>query len=318
VTIEGDIEADVRPHYAQVTGEIRSLPVGVGQTVSKGDVLAVLDDSQAVFEMGQLGSALAKAQAALRDLSGDDNAALLQAQITIAQNNVTIARESLDGARDVLAQLREEHTSLKALYDAGLIAQTELDAMAASVSAQETAAAIAAAQLDNAEQQLVIAGTDTRTDMTEKIAMAQADIDSIEARIAFAQSQLEHYTIRALDDGLVISLSYDEGGLAFAGTQVCQVSRENQKKFVFYLPQEYMDSVDYGSTITVTGRPASKGGEAPKCKATIQYIDLKAQYTPKEAESSANKNRLSFKVKAVLEPDCGLRVAQRASVTLEK
>jgi hypothetical protein len=35
----------------------------------------------------------------------------------------------------------------------------------------------------------------TQTDMTEKIAMAQADIDGIQAQIDFARAQLEHYTV---------------------------------------------------------------------------------------------------------------------------
>jgi len=314
VTIEGDIEVDVRPYYVQVTGEVTSFPVGIGQTVTKGSPLAVLDDTQARFELKQLESTLVKAQAALRDLMEVDNEQLNQSQVNIAQNNVAIARQSLAAAEDVLTQLREEYESLQTLYDAELVAQTELNAMAGSLAAQEKSVAIAAAQLSNAKEQLIIAGIDTTSDMTEKIAMAQADIVSIEAQIAFAQSQLAHYTVRALDDGVVISLNYDEGGLAFSGTQVCEVSKEDQKKFVFYLPQEYIDYVDYGTTITVTSKAASKNEVTRTYTATIQYIDLKAQYTPQEAESSANKNRLSFKVKAVLEPDCDLRVAQKANV----
>ena len=318
VTIEGDIEVDVRPYYVQAMGEVTSLPVGVGQTVAKGDVLAVIDDSQARFEITQLESALIKAQAALRDLNEVDNEQLKQAQVNIAQNNITIARQSLDAARAVLTRLQGEYESQKTLFDAGLAAQTELDAMADSLAAQEKSVSIAAAQLNNANQQLAIAGIDTQTDMTEKITMAQADIDSIQAQIAFSKSQLEHYTVRALDNGVVISVSYDEGGIAISGTQVCEVSKEDQKKFVFYLPQEYLDYVDYGTTITVVDTTASKNEVAREYKATIQYIDLKAQYTPKEAETSANKNRLSFKVKAVLEPDCDLQVAQKASVTFGK
>ncbi len=315
VTIEGDIEVDVRPYYVQVTGEVKSLSVGVGQTVSKGDILLILDDSQASFELTQMENAFIKAQAALRDLNEIDNQELRQAQIKIAKSNVTIAGESLTAAQEVLARLQEEYASLEILFNAELVAQAELDAMADSVAAQEKAVAIATAQLDIAKEQLVIAGIDTQTDMTEKITMAQADVDSIEAQIDFAKSQLEHYTICALDDGVVISLNYDEGGLAFSGTQVCEVSQEDQKKFVFYLPEEYIDYVDYGTSITVTGKAAGKDDTAREYTATVQYIDLKAEYTPKESESSANKNRLSFKVEALLEPDCDLRVAQKANVT---
>lgn len=316
VTIQGDVEVDARPYYLQVTGEVTSLPAGVGQTVVKGDVLAVLDDAQARYEIGQLETALTKAQAALRDLDGSENERLIQAQVDIARNNVAIARQGLAAAEDVLARLQKNYAALRELHDAGAAAQTELDDMAALVSAQEKAVAIAEAQLDNAEKQLDIAGMNTQTDMTEKIAMAQADIDGIQAQIDFARAQLEHYTVRALESGVVISVEYDEGGLALSGTQICEVSKEEQKTFVFYLPEEYIEYVEYGGAITVTGKAGDKDETAREYQATVQYIDLKAQYTPEEAESSANRNRLSFKVKALLDPDCDLRVAQKASVTL--
>ncbi|MPM60633.1 hypothetical protein SDC9_107485 [bioreactor metagenome] len=315
VTIEGDVEVDVRPYYAQATGEVKSLPVGVGQSVSKGDVLAVLDDSDAQYEISQLKITLTKAQAALRDLHASDNEQLKAAQVNIAKNNIAIAEQNLAAASDVLARLREDYDSLKTLYDAGLASKAELDAQGDAVTAQEKAAAIAAEQLRNAEEQLVIAGTDTTVDLTEKINMAEADIAGLEAQIAHAESQLSHYTVLALDDGVVLSLGCDQGGLALSGTQICEVSKENQKKFVFYLPEEYIDYVTYGKTITVTGKTSSKDEAAKVYTATVQYIDLKAEYTPKEAESSANKNRLSFKVEALLEPGCDLRVAQKATVT---
>lgn len=315
ITIEGDIEVEVRPYYVQATGEVQSVPVGVGEHVVKGDVLTVLDDSQAQYELAQLEIVLTKAQAALRDLKETDNEKRKAAQIRIAENNVTVARENLTSAEAALAKLQKDSAALQALFDAGLAAQSELNEMAASLAAQETAVAVATAQLDSAREQLVIAGLDTEPDLTEKIAMAQADIDSLEAQIAHARSLLDHYTIHALDDGVVISLSCDEGGLALSGAQICEVSRENYRKFVFYLPEEYIDYVDYGKTITVTGKTADQDASPQQYAATVQYIDLKAQYTPKAAESSANKNRLSFKVEALLPSDCGLRVAQKASVT---
>ncbi len=315
VTIEGDVEVDVRPYYTQASGEVKSLPAGVGQTVSKGDVLAVLDDSDAQYQLSQLKITLTKAQAALRDLKQTDHEQLKAAQVAIAKNNIEIAEESLAGANDALAKLRKDYDTLKALYDGGLASQSELDAAETAVTAQEKAAAVASSQLDNARQQLVIAGTDTTVDLTEKINMAQADIDSLEAQIAYAESQLSHYTVLALESGVVLSLSCDEGGLAQAGAQICEISKENQKKFVFYLPEEYIDYITYGKTITVTAKASSKNEAAKSFTATVQYIDLKAEYTPKEAESSANKNKLSFKVEALLAPGCDLRVAQKAAVT---
>lgn len=314
ISIEGSVEVDLRPYYTQTTGEIASLPVGVGQTIVKGEILAVLDDSQAQFEIEQLEYSLVKAQAALRDLKQEDSEQLKQAQVEIAKNNIEIAGQNLDTSKAALSRLQEEYASLKTLYDAGLVSQSELNAAEDTLHAQENAVAVAQAQLDNAREQLVIAGIDTSVDMTEKAIMAQADIDSLKSQIDYAKSRLEHYTIRALDDGVVISLEYDEGALALSGTQICEVSKENNKKFVFYLPEEYIEYIDYGKAITVTAKTSDSSETAKTYTATVQYIDLKAEYTPSEAESSANKNRLSFKVEAVLEPGCDLRVAQKATV----
>lgn len=315
ITIEGDVEIDVRPYYVQVSGKVTSLPVGVGQTVHEGDILATIDDSQAQYELEQLNCSLLKAQAALRDLNETENEALKQAQVKVANNNVTMARQSLAVEQDTLAQLQKEYAKLQTLLDAGIATKSEVDTVANSVSAQEKAVAIAAAQLSSAKEQVTIAGMDTQTDMTEKIAMAQADVDSIQSQIDFSQSQLKNYTIRALNDGVVISTNYDEGGIALSGTQVCEVTKEEQKKFVFYLPEEYIDNVNYGTVIAVKAKTTDKNTPVREYAATVDFMDLKAQYTPKDSESAANKNRLSFKIKAVLEPDCDLRVAEKADVT---
>jgi multidrug resistance efflux pump len=103
VTIEGDIEIDVRPYHAQVTAAVISLPVGIGQRVARGEVLAVLDDGQARLELTRLRPSLRKAQAALRDLQEAPDEQLRQAQMDIARNNVTIARQSLAGAQEELS-----------------------------------------------------------------------------------------------------------------------------------------------------------------------------------------------------------------------
>ena len=318
VTIEGDVEVDLSPYYSQVTGEVKSLPIGIGQTVKKGDVLAILDDTQARFELSQLEQALVKAQAALRDLKQTDHQATKQAQVDIAKNNMIVAEQALALEKDTLARLQEDHKALTILYEAGAVSKTDIDIMADKLNAQENAITAAQAQLNNAKAQLVIAGTDTSSDLTEKKNMAQADINMLQAQIEYATSQLEHYSIRAQENGVLISLAYDEGSLALTGTEVCEMSKEDQKKFVFYLPEEYIAYIDYGMELLVTEKSKSKDMIAREYKATVVYLDLKAQYTPKEAESSANKNRLSFKVEAVLPPDCDLHVAQKASVTFGK
>jgi len=48
----------------------------------------------------------------------------------------------------------------------------------------------------------------------------------------------------------------------------------------------------------------------------ICFIDVKAQYTPREMQSSANKNKESMKIKVSLTPETPLKVGERAEVII--
>ena len=42
-------------------------------------------------------------------------------------------------------------------------------------------------------------------------------------------------------------------------------------------------------------------------QATVKYIDVESEYTPKDMQTAANKNKESIKIKLLLPKDCPLK-----------
>ena len=51
-------------------------------------------------------------------------------------------------------------------------------------------------------------------------------------------------------------------------------------------------------------------------RGTVFFIDVKDQYTPKDMQSAANRNKESMKVRIKLAPEAPLKVGERAEVVL--
>jgi HlyD family secretion protein len=72
-----------------------------------------------------------------------------------------------------------------------------------------------------------------------------------------------------------------------------------------------LPDIDYGQEVLI-----KSGNE--QYRGVISYIDSKAQYTPKEMQTAANKNKDTVKIKAKLELDNPLKVGEKAILVLEK
>ena len=93
--------------------------------------------------------------------------------------------------------------------------------------------------------------------------------------------------------GVVMSKSYVIGDMVAAGYNLADIAADGQKYFVFYLPVDYLNSINYDQTYTVTSNGSSY-------ESIVKYIDVESEYTPKDMQTAANKNRESIKIKLLL------------------
>ena len=302
LVLEGIVETSIYPHYSEVSGKIIKLPIELGQVVKEGDVLAVLDDRNERYALEQLQETLAKKKAALAELSAGVDPEELQQ----GENNVSLAEIAFENAQLTRDRVKADYEDLLALWEAGAIAQSELEKAEDQLRLAEAAANTAAMQLDNARQKLALLQKGTPQ---EKIDGAQADVALTEVQIRQSEENLAKYTITALYDGTVISRNFLLGNMVSPGYNLADIASEKEKHVVVYVPKKYLAKVSHGQEVAIRG-----GGK--EYKGTIGFIDVKAQYTPKDMQTSANKNKISMKVKVNLPPGTPLKVGEGAEVVI--
>ncbi|MCL2215122.1 MAG: efflux RND transporter periplasmic adaptor subunit [Treponema sp.] len=286
--LPGVIEGTIYPQISEVSGKIIKMEVQLGSPVKKGDLIARLDSTNQQYSLEQLQIALEKIQLMNQD------------ELVRARSSVGIAEANYRGAQASLAQARNDLAPLEQMFEIGSIARIDLDnaKLRETLASQALEAAESQLQTARAHYSLLQNGTDNRnTAQTgfEKtgFALAEIDIRDIESRIRQSQDMLEKYEIRANCDGIVVSVNYNMGSMVSTGYNIADISAENEKFVVFYMPNEHINKISYGQKISVI-----YGGE--EIQGEVRYIDVRSQYTPKDMQVSAMKNKFSVKTKLLL------------------
>jgi HlyD family secretion protein len=201
---------------SQVSGQIKELLVDFNSVVKKNQVIARIDPD--IFE--------AKVNQARADLDSSRATVLNQeAQVERARADVDNARAALVEAKAFTAKAQVQAVDAKRdsdrkteLFDRQLIAKSDLDTSQATRDA-------AVAQLDStrAREQAL---TSAIQSSVAQLRVAQAGLESARAQVkqkdaALKQSQvdLDHTTIRAPVDGVVVSRQVDVGQTVAASLQ---------------------------------------------------------------------------------------------------
>ncbi len=296
------METDVYSQYCEVPGKIVDIPIQLGQQVRKGDVIAIIDDSNEKYLLEQLRFGLDKKKAVLADLQN----AIDPAEINQAQNNVVLAEQSSQSAKLTLEQAQKNFENIQGLFEGGGISQSARDDAKYQLDQASLAFSSAALQVDNTRQRLVLLqkGPDQ-----EKIAAAQADVEQTESQIRQSEANLAKYKIVALSDGIVISRNYLIGDMVNMGANLVDIASQQDKYLVAYVPVDSANLIDYGQELAIfKGKNEYKG--------TVSFIDLEAKYTPKDMQTSANKNKDSIKIKIKLAADNPLKPGEMAELIL--
>jgi len=285
----GVVEATILSNTSEVSGKVLEMPIELGQHVLKGDMIAKIDSTNQEYAYEQLQLTLEKKKLALSELevgSGDSQ----------AENSISIAQSAYSSAASSSQKAFLDYKNAQSLYTQGAVSKDVLDLAKVKADSAANTLASAKAQLDIAKSRTA-AGS------------AQLDIEQTESQLSEMKDTLDKYTILAVSDGVVMSKSYVLGDVVAPGYNLADIATDDGKYFVFYLPIDYMNSVDYDQTYTIKAN-----GE--KYKAVVKYIDVESEYTPKDMQTTANKNKESVKVKLLLPKDCPLKAGQEAEIDL--
>jgi len=225
--------AYVAAETAQVTplvgGPVREVRVSDTQAVKKGQVLIVLDDTDARLAVAQAEAALAQAERRVQGYFANDDA--LGAQVTARAADESRAAAQVESAKADLDRARVDLDRRKALSASGAVsgeeltaAQNAFDTAKARLEAAQAALAQARASRSAAAGSLEANQVLTRNSTVAtnpEVAVARARLDQ-------ARVDLERTVIRAPVDGVVARRQVQVGQRVAPGATLMSIVPINQ------------------------------------------------------------------------------------------
>jgi len=287
----GIAEAIIVTNPAEVSGKIVESRIMLGQEVSAGDVIAVVDSRDFEYALVQLELNLEKARILYYDAqTGQGNR---------AQSGIAAAQAAHNGAAVAATQANQDYLKAIELYQGGAISESALEAAKLLADTANSARDAARAQLDLA-----------RNNSADSISESSSiDIMLLESRIAQQRDMIKKCTIIANIDGTIISKNYGMGDFVAPGYNIADIASSNERYLVIYYPKDSLADIQYGAEIPFIYNGSEYTG-------IVRFIDVKPQYTPQDFQTAANKNKESVKIKLLIPENCPIKPGETAKLTL--
>jgi HlyD family secretion protein len=337
-TVKGSIEYNMISAISTVSGKITTMNKQQGELVKKGDIIAVIDNTNQTYMVDQLQAVVNIKKAKLEELQAGTRPqqikqaeAQVQAvkaqldlltsgnrkeQIEQAKNHVFIAQEALNSAKITVDYVTAQYNKALNLYQEGSLSKDELDSSKYKLDTTANQVTTAQYQVEAAKQQLALLQNGPKPEeitaananyevakaqlallqsgsTKQTIDGAQADLDQAIAQWNQARNTLNNYNIVALEDGIIISKNIELGDVVTVSSNIADIAVSNDLYVLCYIPDEYIDRINYNQSLTVTAAGEVLTGR-------VSSIALKHEYTPKDRQSTTDSKRITTKVKIAL------------------
>ncbi|MBK8001167.1 MAG: efflux RND transporter periplasmic adaptor subunit [Verrucomicrobia bacterium] len=309
IQANGRIEGDRVSVASKFPGRIARLLVREGDSVTNGQVLALLEDTQLQAKVSQ-------AQAAVTALAAQLKAA--QTSLEVMKLDVPLGIEIADAgvakARAVLAKATagDQQAGRDAKRFRELLATGSVDNHRSEMS--ELAATAATSELEagrtgliHAEKQLAQfrLGEARIQAQSDGVAALAAQLDQGRAVQAEAESVLHDLTLVAPISGIITTRVRDTGEVIAAGSPVFDLVNLDRLYLKVYVPESQIGKLrlDLPARIHIDALPDQS------FPATARYIASRAEFTPKEVQTPDERVKLVYAVKLYLTENPNHRLA---------
>lgn len=207
--IPGHVRAAAQQQVAPaVSGYLKRQPVGLGDRVKKGDILAEIDAPLLLLEVKQAVAAVVVAEGQVAEAKA--RVATATAELQAAKDLIAQREKEVQSARAALDLTQKQSERVQGLSRQGVVSQQMIEEkqerlLAAQALHQKAQVAVASARADIAVQE-------------SKIDSARAALESAKAHVTIARLaeekaaiQLGFTTIRATSDGVVTQTNFEVG-----------------------------------------------------------------------------------------------------------
>jgi len=320
ITVSGNVEATEAHLAFKLSGRIKRFTVEEGALVAAEQEVACLEDddlraneaeAQAAVEVAraavaQAEAAAAVAQAHLRELE----AGARPQEVERAAAEVQLAEAELERARsewERIQKLFNERSATESQRDA---AKAEHDKAAARCRAAREALALVKA---GARAETIEAARAEVARTQAAVRAAQAQVHLAEARLALVRVQIGYARLHSPLAGRVVRKNVEVGELVVAGTPVLTVANIRQPWVRAFINEPDLGRVRLGARATVR-----MDGSSRTFSGRVAFISDVAEFTPKNIETRAERVRLVYRVKILVEnPEEVLKPGMPVEVDIE-
>ena len=273
----GRIEATEVDVATKLAGRVNEILVDEGDFVQAGQPLAQM---QIDTLNAQRDETRAQSRQAVTAVASAEAQVLARKSDTAAAKAMVLQRESeQDAAKRRLARS-------KMLSEKGVVAVQVFDddranerSAAAAVSTAE--AKVAASQAATTAANAEVAGT-------------QSGVEAAEATVARIEADIEDSLLKSPRDGRVQFRVAQPGEVLAAGGKVLNLIDLGDVYMTFFLPETAVGKVPLGSDVRIILDAAPQY----VIPARVSFVSSSAQFTPKTVETSSERQKLMFRVKA--------------------
>jgi len=282
VSSNGRIEATEIDVAAKIAGRILEISVQEGDLVAAGQVLARMDTSVLEAQRREAEAQLEVAQIAVE--TSKLVVTQREAEKSAAQSVVEQRAAELDAAQKQLVRTEP-------LEAEQAVTPLQVDNDRASVQAKKAALSAAKAQVAASEAEILTARS--------QIVRANANVEGARASIQRIQADIDDSELKSPRDGRVQYRIAEAGEVVPAGGRVLNVVDLSDVYMTFYLPTETAGRIPQGAEVHLVLDAFSQ--YVIPAKAT--FVADVAQFTPKTVQTEEERLKLTFRIKAHIDPD---------------
>ena len=228
-TDDAQIDNDINPVMARITGYVDQIRFEDNQLVHKGDTLVLLDDRDLQIRVEQAEAALENAKAGVT---------VAEANVSSAIANFETAKSTSEASRIRVWKATTDYIRYENLLKDKAIAQQKFDVAKAEKESAEAGQVIAQHQQAAASAMVEAA--------KKQISVANANVTLKHADLDYAKLQLSYATIIAPASGLASKKSIQPGQLVNAGANLFAIVSNNSVYVVANFKETQLEQMQIG------------------------------------------------------------------------
>jgi HlyD family secretion protein len=272
IRLSGNIEVtDVQLAF-KIPGHVEKRLVDEGQSVTQGELVAVLDSADLRKQVDVRKAELAASQAALTELLNGSR-----------PQEIAVAAAAVESAKADAARLELDWQRAQDLYKTKVVTIQDLQTA-------EAATKVAAAKQREAEEQYNLVKIGPRQ---EEIDQARARLQAAQQSLALAEVQLGYATLTSPLTGVVLSKNIEPGDYVVPGTPVVTVADLINIWLRAYISETDLAKVKLGQKVRVT----TDTYPGKVYDGRLGFIASEAEFTPKSVQTQKERVKLVYRVK---------------------